>query len=204
MENKEYTYKRIAGTLDYGLRNPPVFIRYMWAFVGLGVFCLVIFTVATIVAREPLLLLAVTLFPLFFCSFGGYFIIRERCHNNVIKLLCQDAVEIVAYTEKVYCESARMRTYNGAAFILLNPKYNQPYILKVKVKYRTEKHIYFSNAKENSPFDSLFLKGCSYHGKMVEDYGDGKVKILYSPKYDKVMFLKDEKVKKIVSEEIEE
>lgn len=200
---KENNHKQIAGTLDYGLRNPKAFLRLMWVLIGIGWFCLIIFTVATIVAKEPLLLLAVVLFPLFFWFFGGYFLIRERQHNNLIKLWSEDAVELVAYIEKVYCESARMRTYNGTAAILLNPKYNQPYILKVKVKYRNQKHTYFSMQKQKSPFDSFFLKGCSYHGKMVAEYGDGKVKILYSPKYDKVMFLQGEKPKIDETAEIE-
>ena len=196
-------FNQISGTLDYGLRNPKSFLRFMWVLIGFGCFCFIIFVVATIVAREPLLLLAVVLFPLFFGGFGGYFLIREHKHNSVIRLWCEDAIVHVAYIEKVYCESAQMRHYNGTAGILLNPKYNQPYILKVKIKYKDEKHTYFSMQKQKSPFDSFFLKGCSYHGKMVADYGGGKVKILYSPKYDKVMFLKGEKPKIDETAEIE-
>ena len=186
MDNTEERYKQIAGTLDYGLRSPKAFLRLMWVLIAFGWFCLAIFTVATIVAKEPLLLLAVTLFPLFFWSLGGYFLVRESKHNQIIKLWCEDAVEHIAYTEKVMCMS--------------EVNYN---ILKVKVNYKNEKHVYFSNSQEKSPFNSFFLKWRSYHGKMVADYGGGKVKILYSPKYDKVMFLKGEYPKIDETAEIE-
>ena len=186
MDNKEETYKQIAGTLDYGLLCSKAFIIFMWALIGFGCLCLIVFAVATFVAEEPLLVLAVTLCPLFFCSIGGYFLIRESRHCAVIKLWCEDAVEHVAYTEKVLC---------------MSPEWS--YILKVKVNYKNEKYVYFSNSQEKSPFDSFFLKGRIYHGKMVAKYGDGKVKILYSPKYEKIMFLKSEQPKTDETAEIE-
>ena len=202
MEKKGNTNKIIAGTLDYGLRNPNWVNIMLWVLVAFGWICLIIFTVATIVANELLLLLAATLFPLFFWSLGGYFLVRERRHNDLIKLWREDSVELVAYTERVYCESAMMRTY-GRGGILLESKNNQPYILKVKVKYANQKHTYFSLTREKSSFDTFFLKSYSYHGKMVSEYGGGKVKILYSPRYGKVMFLSDEKPKVDEAAEIE-
>lgn len=190
---KENTYTQISGTLDYGLLNSKSFIRLMWALIVIGIVGCLIFTIGAIAAKEPLLIIAVILCPLFYCSFGGYFLIREREHIKLIELWCQDAVEHVAYTEKVYCENAQ----------ILYTKNNQPYILKVRVNYKNQKQTYFSMSKENSPFNSFFLKSCSYHGKMVDEYGGGEVKILYSPKYNKVMFLKGEKPKIDETAEIE-
>lgn len=202
MDSADEKYEQIAGTLDYGLRSPKAFLNFMWALIALGVISSIIFLAGTIAAKEPLLILAVVLSPLFFCSVGGYFLVRERNHNKVIELWCEDAVELVAYTDKVYCENARMPYYTKGA-VFLNPKYNQPYILNVKVKYKNEKHSYFSMSKEKRIFDSFFLKHCTYHGKMVAEYGGGKIKILYSPKYDKIMFLKGEYPKIDETAEIE-
>lgn len=193
MEMNENSYTQISGTLDYGLLNSKAFIRLMWALIVIGIVGCLIFTVGAIAAKEPLLIIAVILCPLLYCSLGGYFLIREREHIKLIELWCEDAVEHVAYTEKVYCVNDQ----------ILYTKNNQPYILKVKVNYKNQKHTYFSLSNEKSAFDSFFLKNCSYHGKMVAKYGGGKVKILYSPKYNKVMFLKGEKPKIDETAEIE-
>lgn len=202
MEIKENNCKRVSGTLDYGMRLTLAFTRFMWTLIVLGVVCFIVGVIAIFTENEPLFILFATLPTLVFWCFGGYYIIRERRHADVIKLWCEDAVELDAFTEKVCCEAARKRSY-GKSLILLNPKYNQPYILKVKIKYKNIKHTYFSLSRDKSPFDSFFLRYWTYHGKMVAEYGGGKVKILYSPKYDKVMFLIDAKPKIDDTKEIE-
>ena len=213
----EIIYKQISGTLDYGLKMPTAMIIYWWVNVLIGVGSAVAFTVATVLEHEPLLIIAAVLFPVFFLVISGYVLIRERKHRQIIELWCEDAVELTVSTSRIYCDEAQKfllhydtddhSSERGSAYLQLfnnRYKYYPLFLLKVNVNYKGEQHTFYSLKRPKSQFDSFFLRSYAFHSEMVQKYGAGRADVLYSPKYNKVMFLKGKLSRPNLSNEVED
>ena len=172
---KKYTINQI----DASLRDGVVFKTWMWVVMYLALiyfFMLFINVCAIFLFKyEPEDVLGLVLSSLFCLGIDSYFafwIIKKHRLNKKISIWLDDAVEL--YTQ----------TYT----ISKKGLFSQIYKLKVQFKYNKKRYTLYSGDPEKNYY---VFKNHGYF-KILSKYADKRVKILYSPTYNEVLFLKIE------------
>lgn len=163
---------RIAMSLEYGRIYSRATIKFFYIFGIFSILTSVLFIAFAIIETLYWLLYALFLsLPLLVVSICV--IARDRNLWKKIDLWLDDTIELIALSTEFDREEVR---YMPAIKIKLKFKYNN----KVIEKY----------SGQMGCKGSYFDKGSGYDGRYAP-FVDREIKILYSPKYDQVLLLKD-------------
>lgn len=129
-------------------------------------------------------IIAAVLVPLLGVIFFGYVLMRERVHRRHIKLWCADAVEKKAIGTIEYYPMP-----NSGLFHYRENHYR----LIVEFSYKGHPKKFYSRDVGKGNFDTFFCnkKIICLHRRILNNY-EGDIKILYSPKYNKVLLVRRE------------
>ena len=182
----KFNLKRIAGTLKYGgfdgSKRKLILISYIAfvsVFVIMGV-CMILYMTGVIgdgktdVNVNILEIIVGSLFMFVLLPLGvGILIFKNEKQRNEIKLWLEDAVELKAYSRKI-----------DAFSTLLS---QEQYKIQIEFEYGGKSFCCVSRGKI---FKNSEEARDGYHAEW-RDYLDKEVSILYSPKYEEVMVLKN-------------
>ncbi|MDE7182845.1 MAG: hypothetical protein K2O41_07495 [Clostridia bacterium] len=158
--------KKIVASLRYGRVNPWP-LNLLWAaFAVLGAVLFIIISLISIPEKDWAAFAAGLGVGLLFVFAGIYALIGDLFIKSKIKLWQADAVKLGAYSEKLFSDFS----FSGGFKVAI----------RVRFKYSDKRYNRVSGGK---------CKVESFWG--FSKYSDRKISILYSPKYDEVMILKD-------------
>lgn len=178
MIDKKIIYNNIGASLHYGM----VFKRGMWIFtysllavclaIGFGGVSLLITSIGTEMLYSDIYgYLCQIIFGLLIAAGVVFVIIKKQRLKKKIYLWLDDAIERYAKTFTIdkTCDLIRSAVK-----------------LKVKISYKKEEYILYSG--RSSKISPILAKG---YYKVLSKYADKTIKVLYSPKYNEVLFLKN-------------
>lgn len=166
-------YKDVVATLDYGMRLSKFLLILLWV----GLICSIILIpnliVLYFVEKEIFLIYLMVILPLLVGIVSILSLHHDKLHTKNIGIWLIGSVILTAETQIVY-EKTAFRSYRK---------------LQVTFEYNNEIKQLTSRRKVKDQFDSLLCnpKNALQYDTMVSRWGKRKIKILYSPKYDKVM-----------------
>ena len=172
-------YPRIAATLKYGPFKPLVaivFLRILF-YLGIAMFGIsaTIFLLSLFGVMEESYFWIVMLLSLLFVGFALIFLIPHASLKRKIRPWLEDAVLLTAQSQT----AAVRKVYARVTYEVVK--------ISVKFFYNGEKHIQASG----NPEKHKELNGFS---QCYWDYTDREIQILYSPTYDQVMILWEDKL----------
>ena len=157
------------GQLIYGKKWIPVifllFIGLLFPILTLVMFCFPI-------EWDSIMIVSIVLMNLLCFAILGlplYIIIKDKRNKKQVKIWMQDAVKLEAYCKKLD-EYKLMFLLNG---------------IRIQVSFEINGIKYVRNSTGKT-----FAGGKAYLATFIK-YADREINILYSPKYDEVMILKD-------------
>ena len=155
--------KKIVASLRYGRVNPWP-LNLLWAAIAVfGVAFLIIMSLISLPEKDWAAFAIEVIGGLLFAFFGFYGLIRDLFIRSKIKLWQADAVKLSAKTNEADFDYSRFCV-----------------AIAVRFEYHDKKMRKVSGRHGHLNYDPVFLK-----------YRNRKINILYSPKYDEVMILKD-------------
>lgn len=163
----------ISASLKYGRLLTSKWLKFMYvalAFYVVSVLSIVVLPIIFVPEWDMTVLLCIISISLIFVTlsiFLLYLIISDKKLKNKILLWANDAIELKAYSKTI-----------GKEFNMQPTLYYQ---IAVSFVVNGTKHTKTSGEGSDS----------KKHHKIFSQYADREINILYSPKYDEVLVLKD-------------
>lgn len=164
--------KKISASLEFGAIYSGFFLGFLYAMLFLGIITSCLILAIAILEDIRLLICFFVLFIISLC----FIIVIIINHNNCkkIKKWAEDSVRLTAYSSSL--DNAMV--FSG--FIPLRAK-------KISVKFKYDgRTIIKESGRTGAHISSL-----NGYSALLKKYADREIDILYSPKYDQVMILKD-------------
>ena len=179
--NKKEEYKKIGASLQYGIVFTKKWRRLTWIFLS----CCIIVPITSI-------------FYLFLLGAGvesfAEDIVVSLVGGNIVTLLCAGIYEFLLFKQyrlkkAIYLWFDDMIELN-ADTRSIDKKYWFGVSTKLKIEFCYDKKKYsFQSGEPAGKFDWLINNNGYF--KVLTKYADRKVKILFSPKYEQILILKD-------------
>lgn len=123
-------------------------------------------------------------------TLGLFPLLRDIIYNKKIALWLADAVEVTVYTKAKKIDR-NLYAYSFVGLFVGASSLGE-YLLVSEFSYQHKHHTIYSLDKARMARHGLLSLGSVEHVKMVNEYANCRFKALYSPNYDRLMFVKGE------------